>query len=64
MFNSIPYLFLVLKNKRSDVVSELKRLQGETEPIIKMFEAEEVADMIETARCDTQIYLYSQSLHV
>ena len=41
---------LALRDKRQDVVSELKRLQAETESITKIFEDEEVAEKIQTAR--------------
>merc|ERR1719318_463321 len=39
-----------LTEKRRDVVDELKRLQEQTEQIIKIFEDEEVVKMIQTSR--------------
>ena len=43
-------LFTELKNKRADVVAKLKQLQAETEPITKIFEQEDVAEKIQSAR--------------
>lgn len=40
----------VLRNKRSEVVAELKKLQMQTDEITKIFEEVEVRSMIETAR--------------
>ena len=45
-----------MKNKRSDVVAELKRLQAETEPITKIFEHEDVAEKIQSARDGRQLF--------
>jgi len=45
-----------LKDKRSQVVTELKRLQAETEQITKIFEDPEVARMIQTARDGRQLF--------
>lgn len=39
-----------LKIKRSEVVADLKDLQLETDPIIKIFEDEAVGQMMEGAR--------------
>jgi len=39
-----------LKDKRKNVVEELKRLQAETDPIVKIFEDPEVGKMIHTSR--------------
>jgi len=39
-----------LKDKRRNVVDELKRLQSQVEPIIKIFEDPEVGRMIQTSR--------------
>lgn len=39
-----------LRDKRRDVVEELKRLQVETETIVKIFEDPEVVRMIQTSR--------------
>ena len=39
-----------LRDKRKDVVEELKRLQVETETIVKIFEDPEVVRMIQTSR--------------
>jgi translation initiation factor 3 subunit E len=47
-----------LKEKRTDVVAELKRLQAETEPIIKIFEDEEIAASIQNTRDGRQLYEY------
>jgi len=49
-----------LKEKRTDVVNELKRLQLETEPIIKIFETEEVASQIQSARDGRQLFEFLQ----
>lgn len=49
---------LGLKDKRTDVVAELKRLQAETEPIIKIFEDEEIANSIQNTRDGRQLYEY------
>merc|ERR1711976_1021724 len=45
-----------LRDKRSDVVSELKRLQTETETITRIFEDPEVTRMIQSARDGRQLY--------
>jgi translation initiation factor 3 subunit E len=47
-----------LKDKRTEVVAELKRLQAETEPIIKIFEDEEIANSIQNTRDGRQLYEY------
>ena len=44
------YSILALRDKRRDVVEELKRLQVETETIVKIFEDPEVVRMIQTSR--------------
>ena len=46
----------VLKSKRSDVVAELKRLQMETENITHIFENEDVAEKIHTAKDGRQLF--------
>ena len=38
------------KDKRTEVVAELKRLQAETDPIIKIFEDQEIAESIQNTR--------------
>ena len=43
-------LLTALKEKRTNVVAELKRLQMETEPIIKIFEDEDVLKIIQNTR--------------
>ena len=54
MLISNLYLFLPifpgLKDKRAEVVSELRRVQADTEPIVKIFEDPEVVRMIQTSR--------------
>lgn len=45
-----------LKNKRADVVAKLKQLQAETEPITKIFEQEDVAEKIQSARDGRQLF--------
>ena len=40
-----------LASKRGVVVSRLKELQENTEPIVKVFENEDVLAKIQTARC-------------
>lgn len=49
--------------KRSSVVAHLKRLHAETEPIIKMFENEEVAKMVQSARDGKQLFEYLSQKH-
>ena len=39
-----------LKDKRLSVVSELKKLQADPEPITKLFEDEEIAESIQNTR--------------
>jgi translation initiation factor 3 subunit E len=52
-----------LKDKRAEVVSELKRLQAETEHITKIFEDEETANSIQNARDGRQLYEYLSKTH-
>jgi len=47
-----------LKDKRLEVVAELKRLQAETEPITKIFEQQDVAEKIQSARDGRQLFEY------
>ncbi|KAK2145216.1 hypothetical protein LSH36_694g01100 [Paralvinella palmiformis] len=49
--------------KRAKVVAELKKLQMETEPIIKIFEDEEVSKMIQTTRDGRQLFEYLTKNH-
>jgi len=39
-----------LKEKRVDVLNELKRLQVEAEPVFKIFEAEDIFNNIQNTR--------------
>lgn len=43
-------------DKRGHVVQELKKLQADTDPIIKLFEEEEVAKMIQNTRDGRQLF--------
>lgn len=48
-----PSLFLfvsALKEKRTEVVAQLKQLQSETEPIVKMFEDPETTRQMQSTR--------------
>ena len=47
---NLLFLLVALREKRTAVVSELKKLQLETEPIIKIFESEENQESIANAR--------------
>ncbi|KAI0224241.1 Eukaryotic translation initiation factor 3 subunit E [Lamellibrachia satsuma] len=51
----------VLRNKRSEVVAELKKLQMQTDEITKIFEEVEVRSMIETARDGKQLFDFLES---
>jgi translation initiation factor 3 subunit E len=44
------------KDKRTEVVAELKRLQAETDPIIKIFEDQEIAESIQNTRDGRQLF--------
>lgn len=44
--------FLALREKRSTVVAQLKQLQSETEPIVKMFEDPETTRQMQSTRSD------------
>jgi hypothetical protein len=51
MFHHICiYIFKALKDKRTDVVSQLKYLQSETELITKIFEDPEVIRQVQSSR--------------
>lgn len=50
------YLFLVFANKRVDVVHELRRLDSETEPIVKIMSLPEVAEHIEQSKDGRQLF--------
>uniref|UniRef100_S4RBQ4 Eukaryotic translation initiation factor 3 subunit E n=1 Tax=Petromyzon marinus TaxID=7757 RepID=S4RBQ4_PETMA len=52
-----------LKEKRAQVVSQLKQLQAETEPIVKMFEDAEVQRQIQNARDGRQLFDYLAENH-
>ncbi|XP_070556963.1 eukaryotic translation initiation factor 3 subunit E-B-like [Ptychodera flava] len=52
-----------LKNKRAEVVADLKRLQSETEPIVKIFEDPEVSNQIQSTRDGRQFYDYLSKHH-
>ena len=53
----------IFHDKRSHVVSELKKLQTDTEPIIKIFEVEEVNSMIQTTRDGRTLFEYLNKNH-
>lgn len=57
---------LALREKRSTVVAQLKQLQSETEPIVKMFEDPETTRQMQSTRSDRfveQMHLsYSHTL--
>ena len=56
-------LLTALKEKRTNVVAELKRLQMETEPIIKIFEDEDVLKIIQNTRLILiAVYIWYQRL--
>lgn len=45
-------LLSALREKRSTVVAQLKQLQSETEPIVKMFEDPETTRQMQSTRFD------------
>lgn len=47
-----PFFLFVpaLKEKRTEVVAQLKQLQSETEPIVKMFEDPETTRQMQSTR--------------
>lgn len=45
-------LISALREKRSTVVAQLKQLQSETEPIVKMFEDPETTRQMQSTRFD------------
>lgn len=45
-------LVSALREKRSTVVAQLKQLQSETEPIVKMFEDPETTRQMQSTRFD------------
>lgn len=65
MCNKICILcyLIAFHEKRAKVVAELKKLQMETEPIIKIFEDEEVSKMIQTTRDGRQLFEYLTKNH-
>eukprot|EP00057_Strongylocentrotus_purpuratus_P012882 XP_011667356.1 PREDICTED: eukaryotic translation initiation factor 3 subunit E isoform X1 [Strongylocentrotus purpuratus] len=52
-----------LKEKRADVVNQLKRLQQDTEPIIEIFENADVREHIQSARDSRQLFEYLEKNH-
>eukprot|EP00918_Siedleckia_nematoides_P057548 GHVU01125524.1.p1 GENE.GHVU01125524.1~~GHVU01125524.1.p1 ORF type:complete len:446 (-),score=57.63 GHVU01125524.1:215-1528(-) len=52
-----------LRGKRSEVVSELKRLHVDTDAIIKIFEDPEVAKNVQTARDGRTLFTYLSENH-
>lgn len=44
------FFFLALREKRTTVVAQLKQLQAETEPIVKMFEDPETTRQMQSTR--------------
>ncbi|XP_013420779.1 eukaryotic translation initiation factor 3 subunit E [Lingula anatina] len=48
--------FTALKDKRGEVVSELKKLQADTEPVVKIFEDPEVLRQIQNSRDGRQLF--------
>lgn len=44
------FLVLALREKRTEVVAQLKQLQSETEPIVKMFEDPETTRQMQSTR--------------
>lgn len=56
----VPYS---LHQKRTDVVSQLKRLQEQTEKITNLMDQEEVIKQIENARDGRQLFEYLHSHH-
>ena len=61
--NGVSYYSPAFHEKRAKVVAELKKLQMETEPIIKIFEDEEVSKMIQTTRDGRQLFEYLTKNH-
>ncbi|XP_014673077.1 PREDICTED: eukaryotic translation initiation factor 3 subunit E-like [Priapulus caudatus] len=58
--NDVP---AALKDKRGQVVGQLKQLQAETEPIVKVFEDPEVTRQIQTSRDGRQLFDYLSKNH-
>lgn len=54
---------IALRDKRSSVVAQLKQLQSETEPIIKIFEDETVVDQIESTRDGRDLFQFLEKEH-
>ncbi|XP_002735030.1 eukaryotic translation initiation factor 3 subunit E [Saccoglossus kowalevskii] len=54
---------LQLRDKRQEVVSELKKLQGETEPIVKIFDDPEVNTQVQNTRDGRQLFDYLAKSH-
>ncbi|XP_064624729.1 eukaryotic translation initiation factor 3 subunit E-like [Lineus longissimus] len=52
-----------LRDKRGDVVSDLKKLQADVEPITKIFEDPEVLRQIQTSRDGRQLYEFLSKNH-
>ena len=53
----------VLRDKRVHVVSELKKLQADTEPIMKIFENPEVISQIQSTRDGRHLFEYLETNH-
>uniref|UniRef100_A0A8C6SQI0 Eukaryotic translation initiation factor 3 subunit E n=1 Tax=Neogobius melanostomus TaxID=47308 RepID=A0A8C6SQI0_9GOBI len=52
-----------LKEKRTDVVAQLKQLQSETEPIVKMFEDQETTRQMQSTRDGRMLFDYLAEKH-
>ncbi|PIK48187.1 putative eukaryotic translation initiation factor 3 subunit E-B isoform X2 [Apostichopus japonicus] len=52
-----------LRDKRSSVVTQLKQLQSETEPIIKIFEDQTVVEQIESTRDGRDLFQFLEKEH-
>ena len=55
--------FAGLVGKRSDVVSEMKRLQMDVDPIVKIFEDQEVSKQLQSSRDVRQLMDYLTKNH-
>uniref|UniRef100_A0A8C4QC23 Eukaryotic translation initiation factor 3 subunit E n=1 Tax=Eptatretus burgeri TaxID=7764 RepID=A0A8C4QC23_EPTBU len=61
--NPIQEIPAALREKRACVVAQLKQLQLETEPMVKMFQDEEVNRQMQTARDGRQLFDYLAEHH-
>lgn len=57
------YVLTALRDKRSSVVTQLKQLQSETEPIIKIFEDQTVVEQIESTRDGRDLFQFLEKEH-